>query len=108
MFDNVLVSFRLRTLYTFNCKKVVGNPENPQKNFKKTVDDGVDGWYSIFTMKFKMFVHSDNGNKILVGSSNNFSDFQNLIEEFEKFETQWSLTENGSIVFGSCVDNTLC
>jgi hypothetical protein len=55
-----------------------------------------------------MFVHSDDGDKILVGSSNNFSDFQNLIEEFEKFDTQWSLTENGSIVFGSCVVNTLC
>ena len=59
-------------------------------------------------MKFKMFVHSDDGDKILVGSSNKFSDFQNLIEEFEKFDTQWSLTENGSIVFGSCVVNTLC
>ena len=51
-----------------------------------------------------MFVHSDVGDKILVGSSNNFSDFQNLIEEFEKFDTQWSLTENGSIVFGSCLE----
>ena len=35
MFDNVLVFFRLRTLYTFNCEKVVGNPENPQNFLKK-------------------------------------------------------------------------
>ena len=38
MFDNVLVFFRLRTLYTFNCEKVVGNPEKPSKFFKKAVD----------------------------------------------------------------------
>jgi hypothetical protein len=40
MFDNVLVFFRLRTLYTFNCEKVVGTPEKPSKFFKKTVDLG--------------------------------------------------------------------
>ena len=50
MFDNVLVFFRLRTLYTFNCEKVVGTPEKPSKFFKKTVDLGAGRVYDISTM----------------------------------------------------------
>jgi hypothetical protein len=40
-----------------------------------------------------------NGHKSLIASSNNFSDFQNLIEELERFGTQWEATEDGVTVF---------
>jgi len=39
------------------------------------------------------------GHKSLIASSNNFSDFQNLIEELERFGTQWEATEDGDTVF---------
>lgn len=55
-------------------------------------------WYSIYTMKFKMFVCVD-GHKSLIASTNNFSDFQTLIDELEKFGTQWEATEDGVTVF---------
>jgi hypothetical protein len=51
-------------------------------------------------MKFKMFVHVD-GNKTLIAQTDNFSDFQNLIEALEKFETQWEVTENNQTVFST-------
>ena len=34
------------------------------------------------------------GKKKLIASTNNFSDFQNLMTEFDKFEIQWEVTEN--------------
>ena len=49
-------------------------------------------------MKFKMFVCVD-GHKSLIASTNNFSDFQTLIDELEKFGTQWEATEDGVTVF---------
>ena len=49
-------------------------------------------------MKYKMFVCVD-GHKRLIASTNNFSDFQNLIDELEKFGTQWEATEDGVTVF---------
>ena len=55
-------------------------------------------WYSIYTMKYKMFVCVD-GHKSLIASTNNFSDFQTLIDELEKFGTQWEATEDGVTVF---------
>ena len=39
------------------------------------------------------------GKKKLIASTNNFSDFQNLIEELERFGTQWEATEDGVTVF---------
>jgi len=44
-------------------------------------------------MKYKMFVLLE-GKKNLIASTNNFSDFENLMTEFEKFEIQWEVTEN--------------
>jgi len=44
------------------------------------------------------------GIKSLIAQSENFSDFQTLIEELEKFETQWALTENGDTVFTTIVN----
>ena len=35
-------------------KKVWGDPENPEKFLKKSFDEWVGGWYSIFTMKMKV------------------------------------------------------
>ena len=49
-------------------------------------------------MKYKMFVCVD-CHKTLIASTNNFSDFQNLIEELERFGTQWEATEDGVTVF---------
>ena len=51
-------------------------------------------------MKYKMFVLLD-GKKNLIASTNNFSDFQNLMTEFEKFEIQWEVTENGDTVLST-------
>ena len=51
-------------------------------------------------MKYKMFVLLD-GKKNLIASTNNFSDFQNLMTEFEKFEIQWEVTENSDTVFST-------
>ena len=65
---------------------------------KKAVDGWVGGWYLVLTMKFKMFV-CVHGHKTLIASTNNFSDFQNLIEELERFGTQWEATEDGVTVF---------
>jgi hypothetical protein len=39
------------------------------------------------------------GKKKLIASTNNFSDFQNLMTEFDKFEIQWEVTEDGVTVF---------
>lgn len=57
-----------------------------------------------------MFVCVD-GKKSLIAQTNNFSDFQNLMEEFEKFETQWEVTEDNQTVFTTVLTaeaNTLC
>jgi len=51
-------------------------------------------------MTYKMFVLLE-GNKNLIASTNNFSDFQNLMTEFEKFEIQWEVTENYVTVFST-------
>ena len=68
------------------------------KKFEKSFDERLGGWYLVLTMKFKMFVCVD-GHKSLIASTNNFSDFQNLIEELERFGTQWEATEDGVTVF---------
>ena len=49
-------------------------------------------------MKYKMYV-CVTGNKSLIASSNEFSDFQILIDELERFGTQWEATEDGVVVF---------
>jgi len=54
-------------------------------------------------MKFKMYVFED-GIKSLIAQSENFSDFQTLIDELEKFETQWEITEYGATVFTTIVN----
>ena len=51
-------------------------------------------------MKYKMFILLE-GKKKWIASTNNFSDFQNLMTEFEKFEIQWEVTENGDTVFST-------
>ncbi len=49
-------------------------------------------------MTYKMFILLE-GKKKLIASTNNFSDFQNLMTEFDKFEIQWEVTEDGVTVF---------
>jgi len=49
---------------------------------------------------YKMFVLLE-GKKNLIASTNNFSDFQTLMTEFDKFEIQWEVTENGDTVFST-------
>ena len=51
-------------------------------------------------MKYKMFILIE-GKKKLIASTNNFSDFQNLMTEFDKFEIQWEVTENYVTVFST-------
>jgi len=51
-------------------------------------------------MKYKMFVLLE-GNKNLIANTNNFSDFQTLMTEFDKFEIQWEVTENDVTVFST-------
>ena len=51
-------------------------------------------------MTYKMFILIE-GKKKLIASTNNFSDFQNLMTEFDKFEIQWEMTENGDTVFST-------
>ena len=51
-------------------------------------------------MKYKMFVLLE-GNKNLIANTNNFSDFQILMTEFDKFEIQWEVTENDVTVFST-------
>ena len=51
-------------------------------------------------MKYKMFILLE-GKKNLIACTNNFSDFQNLMTEFEKFEIQWEVTENYVTVFST-------
>jgi len=41
------------------------------------------------------------GNKNLIANTNNFSDFQTLMTEFDKFEIQWEVTENDVTVFST-------
>jgi hypothetical protein len=45
------------------------------------------------------------GKKKLIASTNNFSDFQNLMTEFDKFEIQWEVTENYVTVFTTILNN---
>ncbi len=51
-------------------------------------------------MTYKMFILIE-GKKKLIASTNNFSDFQNLMTEFDKFEIQWEVTENYVTVFST-------
>ena len=51
-------------------------------------------------MTYKMFVLLE-GNKNLIASTNNFSDFQNLMTEFDRFEIQWEMTEDDVTVFST-------
>jgi hypothetical protein len=55
-------------------------------------------------MKYKLFV-CVNGNKSLIASSNDFSDFQKLIDELEKFGTQWEATEYSDVVLSTNLSN---
>ena len=55
-------------------------------------------------MKYKMYV-CVTGNKSLIASSNEFSDFQILIDELERFGTQWEVTEDGVTVFSTILSN---
>ena len=58
---------------------------------------------SNYIMKYKLFV-CVNGNKSLIASSNDFSDFQKLIEELDKFGTQWEVTEYSDVVFSTILN----
>jgi hypothetical protein len=51
-------------------------------------------------MKYKMFILLE-GKKKLIASTNNFSDFQNLMTEFDRFEIQWEMTEDDVTVFST-------
>ena len=51
-------------------------------------------------MKYKMFVFVD-GIKSLIAQTDNFSDLQNIMNELDKFETQWEVTENNVRVFST-------
>jgi hypothetical protein len=51
-------------------------------------------------MKFKMFVCVD-GKKSLIASTNEFSLLHTLIDELEKFDTQWEVTEYGVTVLNN-------
>jgi len=51
-------------------------------------------------MTYKIFILLE-GKKKLIASTNNFSDFQNLMTEFDKFEIQWEVTENYVTVFST-------
>ncbi len=55
-------------------------------------------------MTYKMFILLE-GKKKLIASTNNFSDFQNLMTEFDKFEIQWEVTENYVTVFTTILNN---
>jgi len=55
-------------------------------------------------MTYKMFILLE-GKKKLIASTNNFSDFQNLMTEFDKFEIQWEVTENYVTVFSTILNN---
>ncbi len=55
-------------------------------------------------MTYKMFILLE-GKKKLIASTNNFSDFQNLMTEFDKFEIQWEVTENYVTVFSTILTN---
>jgi hypothetical protein len=39
------------------------------------------------------------GNKSLIASTNEFSDLQTLIDELDRFGTQWEVKEYGIVVF---------
>ncbi len=51
-------------------------------------------------MTYKMFILLE-GKKKLIASTNNFSDFQNLMTEFDRFEIQWEMTEDDVTVFST-------
>ena len=53
---------------------------------------------SNYIMKYKLFV-CVNGNKSLIASSNEFKVLEKLIDELERFGTQWEVTEYGDVVF---------
>ena len=51
-------------------------------------------------MKYKMFVFVD-GIKSQIAQTDNFSDLQNIMNELEKFKTEWEVTENNVRVFST-------
>jgi hypothetical protein len=51
-----------------------------------------------------MFVCVD-GHKSLIASSYEFKGLEKLIEELEKFQTQWEMTEDGVTVFTTILNN---
>jgi|APGre2960657423_1045063.scaffolds.fasta_scaffold873825_1 hypothetical protein len=55
-------------------------------------------------MKYKMFVCVD-GHKSLIASTNEFWALEKLIDELEKFQTQWEMTEDGVTVFTTILNN---
>jgi len=55
-------------------------------------------------MKYKMFVCVD-GHKSLNASTNEFWALEKLIDELEKFQTQWEMTEDGVTVFTTILNN---
>ena len=50
-----------------------------------------------------MFVFVD-GIKSLIVQTDNFSDLKNIMNELEKFETQWEVTENNVKVFSTILN----
>ena len=50
------------------------------------------------TMKYKMFVCVD-GKKSLIASSHKLVQLGILMDELDKFGTQWEVTEDGIVVF---------
>ena len=55
---------------------------------------------SNYIMKYKLFV-CVNGNKSLIASTYEFSVFDKLIAELDKFGTQWEVTEYGVTVLNN-------
>ena len=55
---------------------------------------------SNYIMKYKLFVYV-NGNKSLIASTYEFSVFDKLIAELDKFGTQWEVTEYGVTVLNN-------
>jgi hypothetical protein len=54
-------------------------------------------------MKYQLFVWVD-GHKSLIASTNEFCNLKKLIDELEKFQTQWEITENDVTVFTTIVN----
>jgi hypothetical protein len=58
--------------------------------------------YSIYSMKYKLFVVA--GTAVMeIAASNEFNDFNTLIEQLDLFGTLWEVTEYGVTVFSADV-----